>query len=172
MRKTFLVLILTLFLALALGLFFGQAKAETVKWRITSYFIKMEAIPVPDVEGHFVGMYERRGLATFEDGEVRSYHTRGTFDSIKGQGPFQGYTTLTAKDGSETMVKYEGALTMPPGEKLATLSGKGEYIKGTGRFQGIKGEVSFSGKYITPYGKDTKGDQVVNATGTYTLPSQ
>ena len=44
MRKTFLVLILTLFLSLALGLVFGQAKAETVKWRTTSYFIKMEAL--------------------------------------------------------------------------------------------------------------------------------
>ena len=172
MKKTNLALILALFLSLALGLFIGQAIAETVNWRITSYFIKMEAIPVPDVEGHFIGMYERRGLATFEDGEVRVYHTRGTFDSIKGQGSFQGYTTLTANDGSETMVKYQGNLTIPPGEKLATLSGNGDYIKGSGRFQGIKGEVSFSGKYITPYGKETKGDQVVDATGTYTLPSQ
>jgi hypothetical protein len=172
MRKTILPLIIVLFVSLALGLSIEKAAAETVNWRITSYFIKMDAIPVPDVEGHFVGMYERRGLATFEDGEVRLYHTRGTFDAIKGQGPFQGYTTLTAKDGSETIVKYQGALTIPPGEKLATLSGKGDYIKGTGRFQGIKGEVSFSGKYITPYGEDTKGDQVVDATGTYTLPSQ
>jgi hypothetical protein len=117
-------------------------------------------------------MYERRGLAVFEGGEVRTYHTRGTFDVIKGQGPFQGYTTLTSKDGSETMVKYQGAMTLPPGEKLATFSGKGDYIKGTGRFKGIKGKISFSGKNITSYGKETKGDVAIDATGTYTLPSE
>jgi hypothetical protein len=50
--------------------------------------------------------------------------------------------------------------------------GKGEYIKGTGRFQGIKGSSTFSGKYITPYGKETKGDVVMDVTGTYTLPSK
>ena len=172
MKKTILAFILALLLSLSLGLFIVQASAESVNWKVTSYIVKIEAIPVPDVEGHLIGLYERRGLAIFEDEEVRAYHTRGTFDFIKGQGLFHGYTTLTSKDGSETMVKYQGNMTLPTGEKLAIFSGEGEYIKGTGRFQGIKGEVSFSGKYITPFGKETKGDVVVDAKGTYTLPSQ
>jgi hypothetical protein len=172
MKKTILAFILALLLSLSLGLFIVQASAETANWKVTSYVVKMEGVPVPDVEGHFIGMHERRGLAIFEDGEVRAYHTRGTFDIIKGQGSFQGYTTLTSKDGAETMVKYQGNMTLPPGEKLPIFSGKGEYIKGTGRFQGIKGEISFKGKNITPFGKETKGDVAIDATGTYTLPSQ
>ncbi len=172
MKKTILAFILVSLLSLSIGLFIVQASAETVNWKVTSYVVKMEGVPVPDVEGHFIGMYERRGLAIFEDGKVRAYHTRGTFDVIKGQGSIHGYTTLTSKDGSETMVKYQATMTLPPGEKLAIFSGKGEYIKGTGQFQGIKGEVSFSGNNITPYGKETKGDAMLEATGTYTLPSQ
>jgi hypothetical protein len=150
-----------------------QAGEKIVKKaKVTSYVIKVEVIPVPDVEGHIVGLYERRGVSVSEDGEVAAYHARGTFDFIKYQGPFQGYCQLTYKDGSTTISKYQGTMTLTPGEKLPTYTGKGEYIKGTGRFQGIKGNVSFSGKYITPYRKETKGDVVMDVTRTYTLPSK
>jgi hypothetical protein len=149
-----------------------QAGAETVKYRVTSYITKIEVIPVPDVKGHIVGVYERRGVAVSEDGEVASYLSRGTFDYIKSNGPVQGYTQLTYEDGSTTMVKYQGTLTLPQGKKLPSLKGKGEYIKGTGRFKGIKGSVSFSGKFVTPYSKETKGDVFVDLTATYTLPSR
>jgi len=53
------------------------------------------------------------------------------------------------------------------------IKGTGQYINGTGRFEGIKGEVSFNGKYVTPYTKDeTKGDAVFDFTSTYTLPEK
>lgn len=151
-----------------------QVVAETVKkTKITSYIIKTEAIPVPDVEGHIVGVFERRGVAVSEDGEVAAYHAQASFDLIKKQGgSFQGYAQLTFKDGSTTIAKFQGTQTLTPGEKLPTVVGKSEYIKGTGRFQGIKGKVSFSGKLITPYGEETKGDMVVDHTSTYTLPSK
>ena len=68
--------------------------------------------------------------------------------------------------------KYKLTVEIPAGKKLPTLKGKGEYIKGTGRFEGIKGTLSLNGYYVTPYGKETKGDLVVNVTGTYTLPSK
>jgi len=67
------------------------------------------------------------------------------------------------------MVKYSGNMVKEP-EKLPTYMGKGEYIKGTGKYEGIKGNYSFSAKYITPYNKETKGDAVVNAKVSYTLP--
>jgi len=151
-----------------------QAVAETVKKaKVTSYVIKTEAIPFPDVKGHIVGVLERRGLAVFEDGEVAAYHAQLRFDLIIQQGgDFQGYSQLTFKDGSTTIAKVQGTQTLTPGEKLPTVAGKSEYIKGTGRFQGIKGNVSFTGKSITPYGKETKGDMVVDLTSTYTLPSK
>jgi len=172
MTGTIWCLIGIFFIATWLLVSVTQAGAETVKYRVTSYITKIDVIPVLDVKGHIVGVYERRGVAVSEDGEVAAYHTRGTFDYIKRNGPFQGYTQLTYKDGSTTMVRYQGTLTLPPGKKLPSLKGKGKYIKGTGRFQGIKGSVSFTGKYITPYSKETKGDISVDHTATYTLPSQ
>jgi len=45
----------------------------------------------------------------------------------------------------------------------------GEWIKGTGKYEGMKGNFSYSGYYITPYNKETKGDVVINVKGSYTL---
>ncbi len=64
------------------------AKTVKVKYKITGYLIKVEWIAVPDVKKHVVALYERRGAAIYENGENAAYHTRGTSDSIKGQGSF------------------------------------------------------------------------------------
>jgi hypothetical protein len=149
-----------------------QAKAETVKFTVTSYLTKVEAIPVPDAEGHVLILAERRGVAVFEDESAAAYHTRAICDLTKGHGPCDGYTDLSYPDGSKTIVNYECTFQVPEGKKLSTFEGKGVYIKGTGRFEGIEGTVSFNGYYVTPYGKETKGDLVVHVTGNYTLPSQ
>ena len=144
-----------------------QAEAKTVKYKIFGYLTKVEVIAVPDVERHVVVLYERRGVAIFENGETAAYHTRGTSDSIKGQGSFHGYTDYLYKDGSTSIFEYTGTMTLPPGEKLRSLKGEGKYIKGTGRFEGIKGTASFSGHYVAPYTKDkTKGEIVVDVTAT------
>ena len=163
-----------IFLIAALLLVPATQAGEVIrKMGVTSYITKAEVVPVPDVEKHIVGVYDRRGVAVFENGETAAYHTSGTFDYTKGQGPFSGYTQLTYADGSTTIVKYQGASTVAAGEKLASIKGTGEYIKGTGGFEGIKGKVSFSGKYVTPYTKDeTKGDAYYDVTMTYTLPKK
>jgi len=151
-----------------------QAGEKTVKYKVASSITKLEKCPVPDVKGHAVGLLEKRGVAIYENGEIAAYHTRVTFDSIKGQGGlFWGYSDYTFADGSTKISKYQGTITLPPGEKLSSFKGKGKYIKGTGRFEGIKGKFSFTGKYVTPYTKDkTKGDTIIYVTGTYTLPKK
>jgi len=151
-----------------------QAGEKTMKYKIVSSITKLEKCPVPDVKGHAVGLLEKRGVAIYENGETAAYHTRLTFDSIKGQGgPFWGYCDYTFADGSTRILKYQGTITLPPGEKLRSFKGEGKYIKGTGRFEGIEGKVSFKGKYITPYTKDkTKGDTVIEGTSTHTLPKK
>lgn len=168
MKRLIVVSILAFVVSVTFGFSITDAVAKTVKYKTTTYLVKVEAIPVPDTEKHAIGIYERRGVAIFENGEVAAYHTRGIFDFTKGKGMFQGYSETKYKDGSTTMVKYEGSMAVI--KKDRTFSGKGEYIKGTGRFEGIKGNTSFSGKYITPYTKDkTKGDTLIDGTGTYTL---
>lgn len=155
-----------------------QAKAETMKynWKYhcTSQCTKLEYVELPDVEGHFVGVFERRGVDIFET-EVAAIVERGTFDKIKNvRTTFQGYAEVTFKDGSTIIHKYQGIFVPSPGEKLEVYKDcKGKYIKGTGRFEGIKGEFTFTGRRITPYTKDkTKGDTWMEVTATYTLPKK
>jgi len=150
-----------------------QAEAKTVKYKIIAPLTRVEWIAVPDVEKHMLVLYERRGVVIFENGENAAYHTRGTSDTIKGLGSFHGYSDILYEDGSTTMLEYTGTLILAPGEKMRTIKGEGKYIKGTGRFEGIKGESSFIGKYVTPYTEDeTKGDAVIDGTATYTLPKK
>jgi hypothetical protein len=150
-----------------------HAEAKTVKYKIIAPLTRVEMITVPDVEKHVLVLYERRGVIIFENGENAAYHTRGTSDIIKGLGSFQGYSDILYNEGSTAMFKYTGTLTLAPGEKMRTIKGEGKYIKGTGRFEGIKGNSSFMGKYVTPYTKDeTKGDVVIDGTATYTVPKK
>jgi hypothetical protein len=162
-----------LFIAALLIVPATQAVAKTMKYKIIAPLTRMEWISVPDVEKHALILYERRGVVIFENGETAAYHTRGTADTIGGIGTFRGYSDILYEDGSTTMFEYTGTLTLAPGEKMRTIKGEGKYIKGTGRFEGIEGKSSFMGKYVTPYTKDeTKGDIVLDATATYTLPKK
>ena len=171
MKRAIAASIIALVLLVAVGLFVTRAEAETVKYKITSYITKMEMLPVPDVENHFIGEQERRGVAIFENGETAAYHMWCTWDVIIGQGgSYGGYSILSYSDGSTSMIKIEGTQT---GEKLWSGKGTAEYIKGTGRFEGIKGNVTYTNKLLTPITKDeTKGDMIIEATGTYTLPKK
>ena len=53
------------------------------------------------------------------------------------------------------------------------VSGKGTYVSGTGRFEGIQGDITFTGKYVTPYDKEKGmlGDLIVDVISDYNLPS-
>ncbi len=149
-----------------------QAKAETMKYNSTTQHTKAEFVVLPDMKGHITGVYETRGVAIFEN-EVAAITCLGTFDKKKGKVSLQGYNQITFKDGSTITQKVQGSHAPPPGEKLSVYEGKGEYIKGTGRFEGIKGTLSFTGRQITPITKDkTKGDNWMEVTGTYTLPKK
>lgn len=141
-----------------------QAGEKTFKYKVVSHTTKVEMAPVPDVEKHAVGLFEKKGVAIYENGETAAYDTRGTFDYVKGQGQFIGYCQMSFADGSTCITKYQGTSTIVEGKKL--LKGEGKYIKGTGRFEGIKGKFSLAGKYIT------KAYSVVDVTGTYTLPKK
>jgi len=150
----------------------AQAGGKPFKYRIINRTAKMEWGLVPDVEKHVVGVLERRGVGIFEGEIFEKDETAAqtawvTFDLIKGVGSIQGYILWTFKDGSTYIGKIQGTKT------LDTVKGTGEIFKGTGRFEGIKGRVSFSGKYVTRYTKDeTKADAIMDATGTYTLPKK
>jgi hypothetical protein len=171
MKRAVAASIVVVVLLVAAGFFVARAEAETWKGKDIEYVTKLEMVPVPDVENHFSGWCERRGVSILENGETAAWYDMFTIDMIRGQGgSFKGYGIYSYADGSTQVSKFEGTSTA---EKLSSIKGTGEYIKGTGRFEGIKGTYSFTGKYITPYTKDeTKGDLIVEWTGNYTLPKK
>ena len=148
-----------------------SAQTKTMKYRLSTYLTNMEVLPVGDAEGHILFTFSRKGLAFFENGEVATFTNWGTQDATKGKGTFDYYVMLTFDDNSTTVAKGQG--TMEPGPKgLSLYKGTAEFIKGTGRFEGIKGNLSYTGRQLTPYSKE-KGlwsDAYYDATGTYTLP--
>jgi len=166
--KKLIILSSLIFMAISIAFCPTNVNAEDFEYQVVGYITKAEFNLVPDVEGHAIGFYERRGVAIFQNGETGAYHTTGTFDYIKGNGKFQGYSTITYKDGSTSTSKYTGDMVRKP-DQLPTYSGKGEYTKGTGKYEGIKGNFTYDAVYVTPYDKENKGDALIKAKGSYTL---
>ena len=89
-----------------------------------------------------------------------------------GGGPFISYSTLTFQDGSTIITHNKGiskehSASGPPEIKITA-----EIIKGTGRFEGIKGTVSTWNKAM-PLEKGELGEKILGETTlTYTLPKK
>ena len=148
-----------------------QAGAETGKGRIVYHFFKVERIEVGDVPGHVIGVADGRGLASLDTGEVATFLTKVVFDYTNGSGPFQGYCIFTFEDGSTKIYKAQGTTTALPGE-VSTFKATYTYIKGTGRFEGIQGTGSFTGKRTAPLILGGPTESYQDFTETYTLPTR
>ena len=164
--------LMVLFISLCLLVSVAQAGEVTRSFKINNFITKLQAIPVPDSPGRVIGFYERQGEGKYKGGETVKQVLRCTFDMVRGVGPFQGYSQLIFKDGSTVLLKVEGVMTKPEKGKLPSGHGTGKYIKGTGRFKGIQGTNIFKAKMLKPYGKESKGDALVEVTSTYTLPGK
>jgi hypothetical protein len=141
-----------------------QMGAETMNYKFYTWVIKAERVPVADVEGHVVGLVKRGAFYVFENGEVATIDLVGTTDYIKGEGPFMQYVTINFQDASTIIIKAQGTMGG------AAAQWASEIIKGTGRFQGIKGTHTAKAKYL-PVGKEETGPSGYGeGTITYTLP--
>ena len=149
-----------------------QAGAETMKCKSSGNAVKREAIPIPDVEGHRISIIMRDGLAFFEDGEVAAYKSFGQSEVIAGKGGLsQGYNLYTFVDGSTIITSYHQLLEADPEGKLEYYTKTtGEILKGTGRFEGIKGNSSATGKQFKTEKGELTGKSTSDYTFTYTLP--
>ena len=148
-----------------------QVGAKTMKFRNVGHIAKAEIIEVGDVEGHYIGAYERKGLAFQDKGEIAIQFCKGTFDSSGGITSYQGHSILHFEDGATVSMKYQGKSKPAPGGKMRTSEATFEFTTGTGRFEGIKGKGSFSG--MEPrFLKGFKGYAYFDFTGTYTLSSE
>jgi hypothetical protein len=149
----------------------NQAGAETMNYKFYAHEIKTETVPVGDVEGHTVGLHVRKAFFVFENGEIATATYVITSEMIKGSGSFNQYLTITFADGSTIISKEQGPIGGVAGA-VATSRVTAEIIKGTGRFEGIKGTRSGSGKFY-PIEKGEAGPRGSGeGTITYTLPKK
>ena len=141
-----------------------QVGAETLNYKTYTYVTKAESVPVGDVDGHTMNLYIRRAFIVFENGEVATQISVITSDWIKGSGPGLQYNTMTFSDGSTIIMKVQTIRT-PTSSKLTR-----EIIKGTGRFEGIRG----TGTGVTKFFPVEEGEAGPKGVGegsiTYTLP--
>ena len=169
MKSIFILLVSTIVI---LGLS-SSADAETRKARLYNYVTEMHVKPIGFFKAPANVIAERRGVAEYEDGEVATYLMRGAGKWSPKGGTMAGFSQYTFGDKSTNVVKWEAKITKKEGQP-PKVTGQGTYVSGTGRFEGIQGEVSFSGNYVTPYDKEkgTLGDLIVDVTSNFTLPTK
>ena len=146
--------------------------AETSKYRIFSYMTKMELMPFGFVKAPANGIFERRGMVSFENGDVGLYLARGTFTATPKGGTAEGFSQITHSDGSTVAQNYNLTFTKSPDTNLNTYTGTGKVVSGTGRFEGIQGENTITGQNLTPYDEDNKSESYFDVISNYTLPSK
>jgi hypothetical protein len=144
--------------------FSTSANAETMKFKIYNWQTKIEDVPIGDAEGHSVGVELRSAFYVFENGELAHTKIVSSYDLVKAAGAYKNYITMNFEDGSIIIVKSEGMVGVPSAEF------KSEIIKGTGRFQGIKGTIAAKIRFLRADPGETRGKGIGEGTITYTLP--
>jgi len=143
-----------------------QVRAETEKGRAVYHLIKAEESEVGDLPGHFLVLVEKKGLVFYENGEVATISSCVyTVDQTNEGHTAQGYEVRTFEDGSKQVLNFQFSGTAAQeGEIWYPVKGTYSYVRGTGRFEGIQGSFSASGKRFPGFATYTE------FTETYTLP--
>lgn len=133
------------------------------------HIVKSDMVEVGDKPGHYVGYIHNSGLLFFEDGEIATVDGWYTFDYTNGSGTFSGYGKTVFEDGSTQLTRIEKANTTAiQNGKVSVLEGTYEYFGGSGRFKGLEGSGTFSGKRVGTVESGATG--YTDLKGTYTIP--
>jgi hypothetical protein len=143
----------------------GSAQAdETAKFRIIMHVTAAQTLDVSGIDGQTMTVVHYSGLASFADGSVGTANFTGTTDYNKGSGTYTGYYNIVLKDGSTITYKatnvparLEGIVTNFPDAPVSI-------VRGTGRFDGAKGDGIIGGQRLTPLvvGAETYIDVTLN----------
>jgi len=147
------------------------AQTYTMKCRETGHFPKVNTIEVGDVPGHIVGVGEQAGVVSCDDGSIATTSIKWMIDLTKGTGRGQYYELATYEDGSTIWYKGRNNITPDPDGKTGRWEVTFEFIKGTGRFEGIQGSGTATGKRLAPV-PGAGAQYCTDFIATYTLPSK
>jgi hypothetical protein len=149
----------------------GSAQEKQMEFKAISHIPQVHVMNLVDAENHVIGIYEHQGVALFENGEAGTFEDMGSFDMYVPTGTHAGYVRVAFQDGSSFDFKYNGEEYRKEGSDLPFVRGEGTFMKGTGRYEGIQGSITFDGGYVTAYDEETEqvGDSLVSYKATYTL---
>lgn len=169
-KLAFLLFLASAWLLGSAGLVQAQTKTS-VRYKEVHYPTEEHVYPVGNpANGHVYGVWVRKGLTMFADGEVAAYSALGDVDVTKGKGTISGYDTTKFADGSTWSTKFKGQFSIGP-KGLWVIPHRGRFTHGTGRFAGIEGTLRYTSKQIDR-SPDFKGFGETEGVATYTLPSK
>lgn len=147
----------------------GVAEAQDLgEGRRVQSTVKVESVAVGDRPNHVLGVVEFTGLTFYANGEIASHRNVATFDLSEGLGSNRGYVVHTFEDGSTSFERYEGAVVADQAGDRHSLEGRFECVGGTGRFQGLAGEGTWTAER---YGSlETGSYVVVDFSGSCVVP--
>ena len=120
-------------------------------------YLQQHVIDVDDAPGHQVRVFELRfdypnkDLA-FGGVTVKVALARGLTDYVNFSGPFTFYTVYTLEDGNKVFSRAAGTsllTTGADGNRVIKFSGVENFVGGTARFKGIRGQLLISGERAT-----------------------
>jgi hypothetical protein len=165
-------IIFVFFMAIIQLISLTTAEAETLKFRIFTYVTRMESMPIGFTDAPTNVLCERHGYINYEDGDVATFLSRAIGKNSIQKGTRDGYALITYSDDSTSVFEWDLDFWVNETTQLKTFSGSGKFIKGTGRFVGIDGEVKLTGQEVEPFSGEPAAGAYFDVTATYTLPAK
>ena len=85
------------------------AGEQVLEFKLVTKPIDYKVTEAANIEGQTVASGKLFGVAVFKDGRIGVKEFVNSADTLKGSGPFYGYSTYTFEDGSIT-ARYTGAV--------------------------------------------------------------
>ncbi len=104
-----------------------------------------ESTEIPGSQGLVLGRTRYYGLY-FHDDEVATCWAVETFERSPQGGSQKGYTVNLYKDGSTTVMAFEGGKSKMENESRNRFEGSWHFVSGTGRFVGLEGGGTYEGE--------------------------
>ena len=139
-------------IAFAMGILsVGDAVAgEKFKWRAVWYTVKSESTNVPSEEGRIIQLNERKGILTVLQGSNVMDGMAGVnvgcvdTNAKMGTGFGHGEMLFTDRDGDKMYWAWESK------REKGFSSGPATIVRGTGKFEGMKGKAIYSSFSVDP----------------------
>jgi len=144
MSKTKIIIALIALIVFVFGMtaVSNAVAGEKHKLRIVGNVTKWEQIEVGDQEGHVIALFDKQGIYHNLEGKpfCNGWFARemGLLDLNVKTGVFascDGYDEITDADGDKFYIAFKGK-----SDKKGKLKGEMKVVKGTGKFEGIRGK--------------------------------